>query len=91
MQAYDLHYFIQIKRGAMNRYANRGGDSGVIAYEIGQGQITVQFNDGSLYLYDGSRPGFGAVAEMQRLARAGVGLNSYISSMVRKNYARKLR
>lgn len=75
----------------MERYANRGGDSGVISYALGQGQITVQFSDGSQYLYNSQCPGAAAVAEMQRLAVAGVGLNSYINRVIRKSYAQKLR
>lgn len=31
----------------MEHYKNIGGDSGVAAYEIGQGSITVQFKDGA--------------------------------------------
>lgn len=73
----------------MERYANRSGDSGVAGYELGQGQITVQFGDGSQYLYNSQSPGAAAVAEMQRLAVAGAGLNSYISRTVRKNFAKK--
>lgn len=75
----------------MERYANRGGDSGVTGYEIAQGQITVQFRDGAQYLYNNQIPGSAVVAEMQRLAITGEGLNSYISRVVRKNFARKLR
>lgn len=75
----------------MERYANRGGDSGITGYEIAQGQIIVQFSDGSQYLYNSQNPGAATVAEMQRLAAAGQGLNSYISRIVRKNYAQKLR
>lgn len=75
----------------MEHYANRGGDSGVTGYVIAQGQIIVQFRDGSQYLYDSQSPGAAVVAEMQRLAVAGEGLNSYISRVVRKNFSRKLR
>lgn len=75
----------------MERYANRGGDSGVTGYELSQGQITVQFKDGDKYLYNSQNPGAVAVSEMQRLAVAGVGLNSYISRVVRKNFAQKLK
>lgn len=75
----------------MNRYANRGGNSGVTGYETAEGQITVQFSDGSQYLYNSSSPGAAVVTEMQRLAAAGEGLNSYISRVVRKNFAQKLR
>lgn len=32
----------------MERYRNRGGDSGVVAYEIGPDSITVMFSDGSI-------------------------------------------
>lgn len=35
----------------MERYANRGGDSGIVGYEIGNDFIRVQFSDGSVYLY----------------------------------------
>jgi hypothetical protein len=35
----------------MERYKNLGGDSGVVAYEIGADSIKVGFSDGSLYLY----------------------------------------
>ena len=75
----------------MERYLNRGGNSNVHSYEIGAGTIIVQFNDGSMYLYDSSAPGAGDVAQLQSLARAGLGLNSYIGRNVRKRYARKLR
>lgn len=75
----------------MKIYSNRGGDSGVTAYEIGPSQIIVQFKDGSQYLYNSQRPGAATVSEMQRLADAGIGLNSYISRVVRKNFAQKLR
>lgn len=75
----------------MDRYMNRGGDSGVVAYEIGDDSITVQFRDGAVYLYTSQSAGAAALAEMQRLARAGQGLNSYIGRVVRKGYAQRLR
>jgi len=74
----------------MQRYKNMDGDSGVAAYEIGRGSIIVQFREDGAYVYDGSRPGARHVAEMQRLARAGKGLATYINKFVGKNYARKL-
>ena len=52
----------------MERYKNLGGNSGVAAYEIGQGSITVQFKDGSAYLYTSQSAGMANLAEMQRLA-----------------------
>jgi hypothetical protein len=33
----------------MERYKNLGRDSGVTGYELGDGSITVQFDDGSRY------------------------------------------
>lgn len=78
------------RRFDMQPYKDIDGDSGVAAYEIGQGSITVQFSKGGTYLYNGSAPGAAHVAEMQRLAQAGDGLNAYINKYVRKNYAAKL-
>lgn len=75
---------------AMRRYANRDGDSGVVAYALAPGQITVRFRDGATYLYDTARPGAAAIAQMQQLAVEGRGLGSYISRHVREQYARKL-
>lgn len=74
----------------MEHYKNIGGDSGVAAYEIGQGSITVQFKDGAAYLYNNQSAGAANIAEMQRLAAMGQGLNSFISREVRKGYAQKL-
>ena len=74
----------------MQRYRNIGGDSGVAAYELGPGSITVRFENDGTYLYDGSRPGASHVAEMRRLAQAGRGLATYINQFVRDNYADKL-
>ena len=75
----------------MERYRNLSGDSGVRAYEIGQGAITVQFDDGASYLYNNQSAGNANIAEMQRLAALGQGLNSFISRVVRKKYAQKFR
>lgn len=74
----------------MQQYKDINGDSGVAAYEIGPGSITVQFSKGGTYLYDYSKPGAAHVTEMQRLAQAGNGLNTYINKFVRKDYAQKL-
>ena len=75
----------------MKRYRNRGGDSGVVAYEIGPTSITVKFSDGSIYLYTYQSAGSANIERMKRLAIAGEGLNSFINRRVRKRYARKLR
>ncbi len=75
----------------MERYANRGGDSNVAAYEIDATSVSVQFNDGSVYLYTYQSAGAGNIEQMKQFARAGQGLNSFIQRAVRKAYARKLR
>lgn len=75
----------------MERYRNLGGDSGVAAYEIDADAITVQFNDGAVYLYTSQSAGAANVAEMQRLARAGQGLNTFVNREAHKRYAQKLR
>lgn len=74
----------------MQQYRDIDGDSGVAMYEIGVGSIKVQFLKGGTYLYNGVRPGAAHVTEMQRLAQAGDGLNAYINTFVRKDYAEKL-
>lgn len=75
----------------MERYKNLGRDSNVATYELGAGSITVQFNDGSIYLYTNQSAGPANLAELQRLAQIGQGLNGYINRYVRKGYAQKLR
>ena len=75
----------------MERYKNISGDSGVYCYEIGDDSITVQFNDGSVYLYDYQSAGSGNIERMKSLAIFGQGLNSFIMRVVKKKYASKLK
>jgi hypothetical protein len=75
----------------MERYANLSGDSSVIAFEIEPGEITVQFDSGMFYLYNTTSTSPANIQEMQRLARAGRGLGSFILRAVKKGYARKWR
>jgi hypothetical protein len=75
----------------MERYANLGGDSGVVEYEIGNDFIRVQFSDGSIYLYTYASAGEDNIEQMKSLARNGRGLNTFINKNVYKRYARKER
>lgn len=75
----------------MHRYKNLSGQSNVVFYEFGSDFIKVQIGDGSVYLYNTQSTGSADITEMQRLAVAGSGLNSFISRVVKKRYARKLR
>lgn len=75
----------------MTPYRNLGGDSSVVAYESTEDSIHVVFKSGRWlnYLYDSSRPGKASVDRMKALAARGHGLNAFISSVVKSNYARK--
>jgi hypothetical protein len=73
----------------MQRYKNRSGESGVVAYDIGAGSITVKFVSGERYLYTEDSAGADNVAKMQELAQAGHGLSAFISQHVHDRYARK--
>lgn len=74
----------------MERYKNLGGDSGVSEYEIEAESIKVEFNDGTCYLYTYASAGSQNIEHMKNLARRGEGLNSFINTNVRKQYARKI-
>jgi len=75
----------------MTPYLNLNGDSSVVSYETTEDSIHVVFRTGTYrnYLYDHSRPGKLMVDRMKALAAQGHGLNSYISSTVRKSFVRK--
>jgi len=75
----------------MTPYRNIGGDSNIVAYEANEDSIHVIFKSGACrnYLYNSGRPGKAVVERMKALAAQGSGLNSYISSVVGENYARK--
>lgn len=78
------------RRSAMRAYGSKGGGSGVVAYDAGPDWIVLRFVDGGTYRYDRRHPGPCHVAEMQRLAEAGRGLNTYLNQHVREDYAARL-
>ena len=75
----------------MQRYKNLGGNSGVVAYELGDNSIKIQFRNGSLYLYDDQSTGSNDIEHMKKLAISGQGLSSFISRNVKERYAAKLK
>jgi len=75
----------------MKRYKNMSGNSGILAYEIDNNSITIQFRVGGIYLYNTRRPGGYLLEQMKSLAISGVGLNTFINKYIRKNYDKKLR
>jgi hypothetical protein len=74
----------------MKRYRNLDGNSGVTAYECGDGFIRIRFVNGDTYEYTDKTTGPEHVANMQKLARAGRGLATYVSRFVHDDYAHKL-
>lgn len=75
----------------MQPYKNCGGDSGVVGYEISDDAIKVEFNSGSVYLYNYQSAGNKNIEHMKQLAIAGQELNSFIGRVVKKGYASKLK
>ncbi|MBB4758172.1 hypothetical protein GGR74_003690 [Xanthomonas arboricola] len=75
---------------SMQCYGNRQGHSGVVAYAVADDAIAVRFRSGETYVYTAASAGADVVATMQRLAKAGRGLSTYISQSVRDAYAGKM-
>lgn len=71
----------------MTRYANHGGDSGVVSYEIGSDRIKIQFTTGPVYVYTHAATGQAHVETMKQLAVAGEGLNAYVNRYAKKSYS----
>jgi len=72
-------------------YMNLNGSSGVASYEIAPDSIKVRFTDGAVYLYNYASAGPSKIEQMKSLARAGRGLNAYITKYAKYGYAVKLR
>ena len=70
----------------MERYANLNGNSNVVAFEIGNTWIKVQFVTGSPYTYSYQKAGETHVERMKVLAREGRGLNRYIMLNCKYSY-----
>jgi len=70
----------------MERYLNRGGNSGVTFYQIEDIRIIVWFKGGKNYSYSYSRAGQTHVENMKRHALNGSGLNEYINKYVKYLY-----
>ena len=71
----------------MERYLDLDGDSGVVAYEIGETYIKVKFNGTyKIYTYSYRSAGANRVEDMKQLARNGNGLNSYIMRYAKNLY-----
>ena len=64
----------------MQIYRDWDHDSGILAYEIGNDYITIQFKKGRyrFYKYTAGSAGSAHISQMKRLAELGDGLNEYI-------------
>ncbi|PJJ79140.1 hypothetical protein [Mucilaginibacter auburnensis] len=74
----------------MQRYQSSNTNTGIIAYDILPDGISIKFRDGSVYLYTTESTGKEHLNKMEKLARKGEGLTTYINQHVRENYAEKL-
>jgi hypothetical protein len=87
---YQTFSAISLGRKIMELYKNKGGGSEVWAYEIGDDSITIQFTDGSKYMYNYHSAGNENIEKMKVLAISGRGLYRYIMRDVKKAFAVKL-
>jgi hypothetical protein len=71
----------------MEKYLDLDGDSGILAYEIGETYIRVKFERTfKIYTYSYRSAGASRVEDMKRLANIGDGLNSYIMKYAKTLY-----
>jgi hypothetical protein len=71
----------------MEVYKNRSRKSSVYAFVIGDDFIAVQFRtNGDVYRYSYAKAGRQNVETMKRLARLGLGLNTFIKRSVNNNF-----
>ena len=73
----------------MIRYSNRGGNSNVESYEIGNDYIAVKFKGkNKIYVYSYSTAGAQNVDQAKKLAENGSGINNYIMLNMKNNFER---
>jgi macrodomain Ter protein organizer (MatP/YcbG family) len=75
----------------MHPYKSLNHYTGVIAYQNGLNHIAVQFKDGTVYLYTNKSAGQDSINQMKKLAKAGVGLTTYINQHVKDRYEAKIK
>jgi hypothetical protein len=75
----------------MKPYADRTGQSGVVAYRTHDESIDVLFRDEMVYRYDYAVTGREHVERMKWFAQAGKGLAGYVNryTEVREGYSQK--
>jgi hypothetical protein len=74
----------------MVRYHNVLGTSEVRYYSNGTDNITVEFSNGSIYLYTYNSTSIEEIEHMKNLAEQGGGLNYFIATKVKNRYEARL-
>ena len=75
----------------MKTYENVGGDSTIVAFDIGDDSIKVKYTDGSVYLFTYQSAGSTNVEQMKKYANFGHGLNGFIRRFVGMELGSRLR
>ncbi|MBY0494740.1 MAG: hypothetical protein K2Y23_11040 [Cyanobacteria bacterium] len=75
----------------MTPYRGHGKRHGVLAYEIQQDAIDIEFTSGWIYRFSYEKPGALRVERMKELAEAGHGLSMFISKHVKNRFASRRR
>ena len=70
------------------RYDSISGNTGVVAYDLGEDWIEVTFTNNREYLYTYASAGQAAVETMKELAQGGAGLSTFIAQH-QPSYARR--
>lgn len=74
----------------MKTYKNLSGDSGVVAYEVGEKYIKIKFDgETGIYTFNYKRPGRALVEQMKAMALKGQGLGTFITEKVGANFDSK--
>jgi hypothetical protein len=66
----------------MERYKNLSGWSGIVAYEIGEDYIRIQFQNGKILKYTYESAGADRVEQMKLMAQNGQKLNTFVRTYV---------
>jgi hypothetical protein len=74
----------------MQRYINRGGQSGVVAYEIRPNEIIIKFTSGTCYTYTLASVGKANLEKIKQLARKGQGLSTFINKHLHDRFDKKI-
>ena len=71
----------------MTPYGGHTRRHGVLAYQIDNDAIDVEFTSGWVYHFSYAKPGALRVEQMKQLAESGHGLSTFISKHVKNRYA----